>query len=43
MGFQIRADRGRNRGRVGLPGERAEYLRLMDLGTAVRRRAGRSG
>ena len=32
MGFEIRADRGRNRGRAGLPGERAEYLRLMDLG-----------
>ena len=32
MGFEIRADRGRNQGRAGLPGERAEYFRLMDLG-----------
>jgi transposase, IS30 family len=32
MGFEIRADRGKNQGRAGLPGERAEYFRLMDLG-----------
>ena len=32
MGFEIRADRGKNLGRAGLPGERAEYFRLMDLG-----------
>ena len=32
MGFEIRADRGKNQGRGGLPGERAEYFRLMDLG-----------
>jgi len=32
MGFQIRADRGENRGRGGLPGERAEYFRLVNLG-----------
>ena len=32
MGFEIRADRGENRGRGGLPRERAEYFRLMDQG-----------
>src|ERR1700678_3737917 len=32
MSFEIRADRGENRGRGGLPRERAEYFRLMDLG-----------
>ena len=32
MGFEIRADRDKNRGRGGLPLERAEYFRLMDLG-----------
>jgi transposase, IS30 family len=32
MGFETRADRGKNRGRAGLPGQRAEYFRLTDLG-----------
>ena len=32
MGFEIREDRDKNRGRGGLPRERAEYFRLMDLG-----------
>jgi IS30 family transposase len=32
MGFEIRQDRGENRGRGGLPSERAEYFRLMNLG-----------
>ena len=32
MGFEIREDRDKNRGRGGLPRERAEYFRLMNLG-----------
>ena len=32
MGFEIRADRGQEPGKGRLPGERAEHLRLMDLG-----------
>jgi transposase, IS30 family len=32
MGFEVRVDRYVSRGRGGLPRERAEYFRLMDLG-----------
>jgi hypothetical protein len=43
MGFEIGGDRGKSRGRGGLPRERAEYFRLVDMGYTSAEAPGRSG